>query len=1219
MLPTPTDHPLPRDGTSQNQRELAALQPARAPLDDRGLSELLVFAHRYSNLLLYYNYERKIDGTWQPFFDQFPVIQLALIAESDATGAQAAHESLQDQYQHAVAIGDPAAQASALRAMLDLAVAEIRGIDHWATSFASHAYHEEIEKVAANTIVPELEAAIRIAKALFPDDAANELAPLAKLQDALWQLDIDAIQPTPDLEANPPSVNARLLKDALDDLLEVLFKSRAYLAGKASLTLASPEIETGEQSPHLGLTLAFLKLFGIAQTYLNDISRQHLEHYYAKILGIQAKPAAPDSAFVIFELAKRIESETLAKATLLDAGKDASKKPIQFATDREITVNAAQLASIKSVLLDVANQSRVHAAAIANSADGAGAELDDSAPSWPLFGNAALAAGRVGFAVSTPALKASGGVKSLFLDIALTTASSDALNTAIQALDNAEGVVLSGHNSAIGSFNDLSALFAFRLTGAEAWIEPASLSVRHFVTARKLILIASELDATTPIANYDTELHGALYATKNPVWEILLRGDRSVFGYPLLLNIEYSKIELNHHVVGDRFLLAANDLGAVDVAKPFLPFGPAPTSARTGERAAAGSSFFIGSHEIFSKRLSALTFDVQWKDRPANLDTRYQDYVDFAAASAPKVFTEKVLEKVTRPDPRIADFVSNAPLGEPSDEETLAFQATVSYLAKGAWVPLGEKTATLLSPEIDFSKEELDLLPADASLPPFEKLSLDSPGGFLRLTLSSPSWGFGHALYPKILTTKILEAISEKTDPPTPPEEPYTPTIASLSANYTAVSVLEPGAAGAGDLELLLIEPHGAFAAPPARLVPEFQFAAATYLGLANLAPKQTISLLFELADGSGNPFVDYPEVTWSYLAGESWIEFATSEIISDSTNDLRRTGIVAFSIPPAATIEHTRMPRSLIWIRATVSSNPDAIHRAISIAPQAVSATFLDQGNDLARLAAPLPAGSIAKLARANSRIKSVSQPIASAGGSTSEGGSAYYRRVSERLRHKDRAIQIWDYEHLVLEAFPDVYKVKCIPHTSRAPSGVGSPDLTSELSPGDALVALVPNLLNRNAYNPLQPAVSQDTLADVQAFLQARASPFARIKTINPRYEEIEVIGEVYLHPEYDTGAYQTILEEDVIAYLTPWAFSLDAQIVFGKSMHSSQILNFIEELHYVDYLENFRVRHFVNGQALSPDPDELVPTAEHSILVSSPTHRLVAKKRATAAAPA
>ena len=36
------------------------------------------------------------------------------------------------------------------------------------------------------------------------------------------------------------------------------------------------------------------------------------------------------------------------------------------------------------------------------------------------------------------------------------------------------------------------------------------------------------------------------------------------------------------------------------------------------------------------------------------------------------------------------------------------------------------------------------------------------------------------------------------------------------------------------------------------------------------------------------------------------------------------------------------------------------------------------------------------------------------------------YYTRVSERLRHKNRAIQLWDYEHLILQNFPHLYRVK-------------------------------------------------------------------------------------------------------------------------------------------------------------------------------------------------
>ena len=42
------------------------------------------------------------------------------------------------------------------------------------------------------------------------------------------------------------------------------------------------------------------------------------------------------------------------------------------------------------------------------------------------------------------------------------------------------------------------------------------------------------------------------------------------------------------------------------------------------------------------------------------------------------------------------------------------------------------------------------------------------------------------------------------------------------------------------------------------------------------------------------------------------------------------------------------------------------------------------------------------------------------------------YYRRISERLRHKNRAITSWDYEQIILENFPEVFKVKCLNSTN-------------------------------------------------------------------------------------------------------------------------------------------------------------------------------------------
>ena len=75
------------------------------------------------------------------------------------------------------------------------------------------------------------------------------------------------------------------------------------------------------------------------------------------------------------------------------------------------------------------------------------------------------------------------------------------------------------------------------------------------------------------------------------------------------------------------------------------------------------------------------------------------------------------------------------------------------------------------------------------------------------------------------------------------------------------------------------------------------------------------------------------------------------------------------------------------------------------------VTATFFDDGNDLSHLISGLAAETISKLVNRVSQVKSVSQPFNSFDGKPIEDNPNYYRRVSERLRHKNSAITLWDY----------------------------------------------------------------------------------------------------------------------------------------------------------------------------------------------------------------
>src|SRR4030095_3654806 len=144
-----------------------------------------------------------------------------------------------------------------------------------------------------------------------------------------------------------------------------------------------------------------------------------------------------------------------------------------------------------------------------------------------------------------------------------------------------------------------------------------------------------------------------------------------------------------------------------------------------------------------------------------------------------------------------------------------------------------------------------------------------------------------------------------------------------------------------------------------------------------------------------------------------------------------------------------TLLQSGLCCIRAAVHQNSDAICRLQLVAAQALEAEFVDRGNSPDYSATPLPAGTISKLDKPDAAVKSITQPFASFGGSSAEQSRAFYTRVSERLRHKNRAIALWDYERLILARFAPIYKVRCLNHTCYEPSESGS-GIYRELAPG-------------------------------------------------------------------------------------------------------------------------------------------------------------------------
>ena len=120
--------------------------------------------------------------------------------------------------------------------------------------------------------------------------------------------------------------------------------------------------------------------------------------------------------------------------------------------------------------------------------------------------------------------------------------------------------------------------------------------------------------------------------------------------------------------------------------------------------------------------------------------------------------------------------------------------------------------------------------------------------------------------------------------------------------------------------------------------------------------------------------------------------------------------------------------------------------------------------------------------------------------------------------------------------------------------------------------LVVPIANLKNRNAINPLQPKTSRRTLLEIEAYLKTKASPFVKIHAKNPVYEQVLTAFRVQFYTGTDKGFYLKKLNDEIVHFLTPWAFDETAELAFDQKIYASAIINFIEERPYVDFITDF-----------------------------------------------
>ncbi|MBT9314475.1 baseplate J/gp47 family protein [Leptothoe spongobia] len=685
------------------------------------------------------------------------------------------------------------------------------------------------------------------------------------------------------------------------------------------------------------------------------------------------------------------------------------------------------------------------------------------------------------------------------------------------------------------------------------------------------------------------------FTTPYPVVKIALKGPEPsknkgniAAHYEALQGLCLERVNLQVAAKDIQTLQLRNDRSTLSTKSPFEPFGSSPK---------AGAGFYFYHPEIAYKKLDDLSLHIDWMGLPDDLAENYRAYCNVALANAPdniennsfQAQLQLLLNRSWRQVKTQPLFVlADDDVQGSGDSSPLAPQMTLDY-GKASFEAIANYTQT--APE-NFTLDDL----------------LEQPRYF-KLELSSPD--FLHNLYPLVLNKVARSTDTAINSLAVYP--PYTPEIKAISLDYKASVEIDLSASppehaldqifqlhpfGYVDIFRTCGDDDGHFF-----LLPQYDLAGELFIGVRDLQPPQLLTVLFQMVAGSADVELSNPPIQWSYLSCDRWYPLQDTEVLSDNTNGLVDSGIFRFQIPAEATADNHLLPGGLHWLRATVADNATAIPDTLDIRAQAVKATFVNQGNAPDHFNQPLAAKSIQTLVERVPVIQTIEQPYSSFKGRGQEAPEAFYTRVSERLRHKQRALTRWDYEHLVLENFPQIYKAKCL---SQA-------DQNNVPGAAQVTVVVIPDISNTAPFFPLEPKAPLYLLKEIETFLQAHTSPFVNVVVKNPRYEQIKYRIGVRLREGYEQGYYLQQINQELVQFLSPWAYEKQADISFGSSIHSSTVIHFVETRPYVDYVTNLKLieQSFVDedqqdSATLQVNTTNLAQVRRpDSILVSAPTH--------------
>lgn len=839
--------------------------------------------------------------------------------------------------------------------------------------------------------------------------------------------------------------------------------------------------QDGFLDPALAVLVVFLQNYSSICRSFNERWSQSPLFYRKTILQTRPRPPLQSKAWLQLAREDGASDFILPAGTRFPSGEKADGTPLYCRSIYDVEVNGWELEKMISLSLDNTVRPPVKLLSPLGKKSFMTAWTRNHLTPADTFAPRVLFGGgedvESGWMLETPILRLQEGTRTVQCRFLLTRESQKGMEELLHSLTRENPL---GPELKIRFFDKA---FLCKVSTEDGWLKVEN-TIKYHLENGSLILEVHLPPEAPSTACCTSEVHGC--NSEEPVLQAVMNPGAWMYPYSWASEIIFESLTVRCLVSGVSSLHMGTGQGEIDSSAPFNPFVPC---ARPGTR------LLFGSPEMAAKPLKHVHLTCRWQQLP----------------SEEGGFSEYYGEYSRRPD-------------------NYSFQVIPQWLRNGVWEQ-GDGTPVSL-----FSAESANGMLYDHSVFSFSPQGETIPfttkedgfvlhslrNGLLCLLFHSPAEGFFENAYRDQFTRTLISNSRTKKQKPLP-HEPISPLMFDVRVDYEAQEEWRNQSNGkTGKMRFSYLHPFDT-----TRII-----SAPAGVGRPFILPLEEQSLLlfaFKNAEGGSGIrlFADFTmkedlpslkkdsssneSTQWSYWDHHRWQKLADEQIVENSTREWTRSGIISLLLPEP--VQKSWLDdQGLFWLIASVP-HPEKCRtlNALLLNPVEVIA----EGGD----GAPLPPESISAADPPVPGLLSVSQILPGHNGRPTETEERYAHRIAHRITHRNRALTARDYEQLILDEFPEMERVLCLPTGEDA-------------SPGSVKLVLV-----RNWNRDEPPLCSERLLDSVRDRLLSCTSPFARISVQNPVYEKVTIHCHVELRGGTQTGETLRRLKRKINAYIAPW----------------------------------------------------------------------------------